>query len=356
MMNALLGELSYERCKQGGFNAFSCIVSNQVSQYAHPIIGTIGCIAAIGISYYFYNKTVTDNKESSYPNIRGYSVIKQSEEAAKLHPNISERSTCYLPNRPDPYECLFKDVKKSPIERVEYLKQVPVFSPGELSKIRDTIREVEVAEASPFDGGKRRFYLQSSTMSSPVRFDEFGNIDGVFLKAQKGSLYNQLSESVQEIAFRAISCMAKELQWGNCEVDIAFSAIEYHFGKGAKAPLAWHEDDMFRNGAALYSMVVLLSDPKDPDSGWTGGDLLYTKSRDISPFMISSTILKKHHKESSKGEEDNDPNSPIWSITPVKGEGALFGNQGMRHYVTHFVPNGNEGSRMIFNVWCRNLR
>lgn len=240
--------------------------------------------------------------------------------------------------------------KLSTTEKIVHLSKVRnVFIPEEGKIFLKAIRSSKKFEPSfSYEGGKRDFYIADTLDHFEVQFDGNGKINDELISS---SLYTRQSRTIKFLMIRTFERLAQELNWKNTTQCLAFNAIDYHFNKDSKEPLQWHNDGF--EIPSEHSFVVLLSDPNDEETGWTGGDLLYTAGRVIDYSKTTRKDRKKIYKISNatKGEIKNEPNSPVWQISASQYDGILFGNKGMQHKVTSMSPLKNTGRRMIVTAF-----
>lgn len=262
-------------------------------------------------------------------------------------PGIKDCSECYLSRAievPKDFPKLVADESK-----IMHLSKVHgVFSQEQGSIVLEAIRaSKKFGMDDEYENGKRKFYISPNIDSFKVQFKN-GKVQQDLIADRK---FTSQDPSIQMIMIFAMQRLAKELHWENTTHNLACNAIDYHFTKDSKEPLKWHNDGFERQ--ADYSFITLLSDPEDKDSGWTGGDLLYTTSRVDSYSKLEYKERLKILKllPPTNGEILNEPNSPIWKISHSHNDGILFGNKGMRHKVTAMAPLHEKGRRMILTVF-----
>lgn len=258
--------------------------------------------------------------DANYPNVRDYNDKYFLPEAAV------SKSWIY------PYE----------VDKIISLKKVPgIFTPMESRELIE-LCEKEGAKGRDdfYKGGERKFYVDDFSEKFKVKFYE-GKVQSIE--------QSRLNDSVKKLAIIAIERLAEELNWEKTvERHLGCGVVGYTFTEGSDEPLFWHSDVF-----AKHSFIILLSDPNDPKNGWKGGDLLYTGARNFVLSDISTNQMSDlmDAMRKTKGAIGNDPNYPVWQITPSCNDGILFGNEGMQHKVTAMAPLNEVGSRIIFTLF-----
>ncbi len=256
---------------------------------------------------------------------------------------IKDFNQMYPPTE-DPYANENLGAYTSSENKITHLSKIKsIFDPSEQKDILETIRKSKKFYPSDFKGGGRDFYIASSLQTFEVSFDENEKIKKEIITTR---IYQNQNREIRRIMKTAIERLGKELNWKNSTHHIACNAIDYHFTKDSEEPLDWHSDGF--NLATSHSFVILLSDPNDQESGWTGGDFLYTGRRE---FDKEDTELSRLSIKTKNGVV-NDPKFPIWSLTPSLNDGILFGNRGMNHKITAMTPLKEQGRRMILTIFA----
>ncbi len=234
-------------------------------------------------------------------------------------------------------------------DRIVHLQKVrQVFSPQQGAACARIIRASEqMGYPSSFKGGKRIFYLFSQIEPFEVFFNQFGKIDEQSIRYDK---FLKQSSLIKKIICIAMERLAQELSWKGTTHVLACNAIDYHFSKDSQEPLEWHCDT--GEAQAKYSFITLLSDPSDKETGWNGGNLLYTASRALHfPENYDERIKLYDLISKLPREIFNQPNTPVWSIEPSLNDAILFGNKGMKHKVSPMMPINETGKRLILTVF-----
>src|SRR3990167_1253760 len=234
-------------------------------------------------------------------------------------------------------------------DRIMYLQKVrQVFSSEQGVVCSRIIRDSKkMGPSASFQGGKRDFYLFSQIKPFEVFFDQFGKIDEQSITHEE---FIAKPSAIKRIMLFVMQRFGQELSWKNATHVLACNAIDYHFSKDSQEPLQWHCDT--GEAQAKYSFITLLSDPSDNETGWSGGNLLYTISRDLHrPENYDERSKLCDLIDKLPREIFNQPNAPVWSIEPSLNDAILFGNKGMNHKVSPLVPINETGKRLILTVF-----
>lgn len=246
--------------------------------------------------------------------------------------------------------------KPYPIDnKIQYLSKVyQVFNPPAVELIEREIRASrKFFPDANYEGGKRCFYIQNQVLPYEVRFQN-GQVQ---VDSITSPHFTQQTKKIKLTLTEAMESLAAALNWTNTTHKISCHAVDYHFKKDSKEPLTWHNDDYFLNPSEVlsadHSFIILLSNPNDKESGWKGGDFLYTSGREFNMESADSETWMKFGALRDKTERAlyNEPNSPVWEMKPSQNDGILFGNKGMNHKVTAMEPLGENGRRLILTLF-----
>lgn len=271
------------------------------------------------------------------------------------HKNININD-CTLSYISDEIELPVDFPKPYPIDnKIQFLTKVrEVFNPPALELIEREIRASrKFFPDDSYEGGKRCFYIQDQVFPYEVRFKN-GEVQGDSITSPQ---FTEQTKNIQLTLTMAMESLAKALNWTNTTHKISCHAVDYHFTKGSKEPLTWHNDTFFSSPSEVipseHSFIILLSNPNDKDTGWKGGDLMYTKGRDFNMESADSETWMKFGALRDKTQRAlyNEPNSPVWQMNPSLNDGILFGNKGMNHKVTAMEPLGENGRRLILTLF-----
>jgi hypothetical protein len=233
-------------------------------------------------------------------------------------------------------------------DRIMHLQKVrQVFSAQQGPACARVIRASENMGSSNLQGGKRFFYLFKGIEPFEVSFDPLGKINEPSIS---NASFIAKPAVIKKIMLIAMERLAKELSWKDTTHVLACNAIDYQFSKDSQEPLQWHCDT--GEAQARYSFITLLSDPADSETGWSGGNLLYTTARALH---WPEDYDQRHNLFALIGklprEIFNQPHAQIWSIEPSLNDAILFGNKGMNHKVTPLMPLNKTGERLILTVF-----
>ncbi|HEV8052892.1 MAG TPA: hypothetical protein VGP47_10390 [Parachlamydiaceae bacterium] len=239
--------------------------------------------------------------------------------------------------------------KSFPIDnKIKFLKKVlEVFDPQSIEGLEHEIRaSQEFLPNTFYSGGTKHYYIQRLIDPYDVQFKD-GKVQIDLIDSFK---FKKQSLSIQKILVTAMERLAKELNWNNTTHKISCNTIEYRFYKKECEPLAWHSDERL-SIPSEHSFIILLSNPQDKETGWSGGDLLYTSARDFKHEDLDDNEFEKTLPFYQKGALLNEPNSEIWQMQYTQNDGILFGNRGMNHKVTAMYPLNCNGRRLILTLF-----
>lgn len=169
----------------------------------------------------------------------------------------------------------------------------------------------------------------------PVR--KFVKIEGVNVEQFPQSIFSYpkisaiLLQDILPAYFKAVSNHAELPAHVYMQTFVLRSLLSEELS-AQKQHVRWHQDPSdYGNSVADYTLVLMLSDPFDPSTGWEGGELL----------------LKN-------GQPDAD--APAARVTPRFNQAILFNNKKNSHLVTA-IKNAKSGTTrdiVIINIYLNN--
>jgi hypothetical protein len=234
-------------------------------------------------------------------------------------------------------------------ERKCLLKKVNnIFNSSDLINIVSELDNIKPVQQFK-DPLHRSIYLSDWFYMEKIKFNNGIILDESLSQFQH---YQNSTPLIQKAIRIAIERFGVEMGYKNEEIKVKWNAIKYNLSSEQSElnPLQWHTDTVVDGDYtyADYTMVVLMSDPLDPQHGWSGGNFLYSGRREIERFNGLINL-----KRQTNNHITNHPAFPTWEISPSVNDAILFGNFGMNHTVTPIRPNNHLGQRIIFSLFVK---
>ncbi|MDP1835788.1 MAG: hypothetical protein Q8K75_07655 [Chlamydiales bacterium] len=198
-----------------------------------------------------------------------------------------------------------------------------IFEPEHLASLQEALRTIP---GEPKQGGNRDYLITVSLLH--VTYDSEGNVENIEAPFSKERYHGlelegpseELREIVQKTIHVVLQRYGKELELTGMH-KIWMDCGRYIIPKDQVIdPLNWHKDPM-----TTWTMVNLIDDPLDSNSGWEGGDILF------APTQLASEENRNDDME-HMGEE------PIYEkafqISHACNAAIFFHNHKTMHTVT----------------------